>query len=68
MLKMFPTCLSTDRSETTRIPAIAALERPSANQSSGPATHELAVRQRRRSVSRAEFAAMSRAAPVCQHR
>jgi hypothetical protein len=27
LLKMFPTCFSTDRSETTKIPAIAALER-----------------------------------------
>src|ERR1700733_6940362 len=30
LLKMLPTCFSTDRSETTRISAMAALDRPSA--------------------------------------
>ena len=32
LLKMFPTCFSTDRSATTKIPAIAALERPLGHQ------------------------------------
>jgi hypothetical protein len=40
---MFPTCFSTDRSETTRIPAIAALERPSAIRAS--TSRSLAVRR-----------------------